>query len=62
MKHVKEGKRMGRVRRGSGGLIFEGSAARLHPFPAGRAPLVEFETGEVLMIDEVNKAAKALPE
>ena len=45
-----------------GYVIFEGSAVKLHTLTATWAPFVKFTVKEVLTIDEVNKAFKALPE
>jgi hypothetical protein len=46
----------------SGYTIFEGSAVDLHTFTAMWAPVVKFKVRELMTIDEVNKAYKALPE
>jgi hypothetical protein len=45
----------------SGYTIFEGSTVDLHTFNTMWVPFVKFKAREVLTIDEVNKATKALP-
>jgi hypothetical protein len=44
-----------------GYVIFEGSAVELHTLVAMWAPFVKFKTRELMTIDEVIKASKALP-
>jgi hypothetical protein len=46
----------------SGFTIFEGSAVDLHTFNTQWVPFVKFTTKEIMTVDEVNKATKALPE
>lgn len=46
----------------SGYTIFEGSAVDLHTFTTIWTPVVKFTTRQVMTVDEVNKATKALPE
>ena len=45
-----------------GYVIFEGSAVKLNTFTGMWVPFIKFKVREVLTIDEVNKAFKALPE
>ena len=45
-----------------GYVIVEGSAVDLHTLTARWVPFVKFKTSELLTIDEVNRATKALPE
>jgi hypothetical protein len=45
-----------------GYAIFEGSAVDLHTFHTMWSPFVKFKVRELMTIDEVNKAYKALPE
>ena len=45
-----------------GYVIFEGNAVDLHTFTAGWVPYVNFEVKELLTIDEVIQATRALPE
>jgi len=47
---------------GCGYVIYEGSAVNLQTFNFMWVPFVKFTTREVLTIDEVIKATKALPE
>ena len=46
----------------SGYIITEGKAVSLHTIAEGWVPFVKFTTKEIMTIDEVNKATKALPE
>jgi hypothetical protein len=46
----------------SGYTITEGKAVNLHTITMSWVPFVKFTTKEVMTIDEVNKATKALPE
>jgi hypothetical protein len=46
----------------TGYIITEGKAVGLHAITAGWVPYVKFTTKEIMTIDEVNKATKALPE
>ena len=46
----------------NGYVIFEGSAVDLHTQNISWVPFVKLTTKEVLTIDKVNKATKALPE
>jgi hypothetical protein len=46
----------------SGYTIFEGSTVNLHMFTNMWAPFAKFKARQVMTIDEVNKATKALPE
>ena len=46
----------------NGYVIFEGSAVDLHIQNISWVPFVKLTTKEVLTIDKVNKATKALPE
>ena len=46
----------------SGYFIFEGSAVELHTLTTTYVPFVKFTTRELMTIDEVIKATKALPE
>ena len=46
----------------NGYCIFEGNAVNLHTLTSTWVPFVKFTAREVLTIDEVNKATKALPE
>ncbi len=45
-----------------GYAIFEGNAVDLHTRTAGWVPFVKFKVGELLTIEDVNKATKALPD
>lgn len=45
-----------------GYAIFEGSSVELHTVTAGWAPFVKFKIGEILSVEEVNTATKALPD
>jgi vacuolar-type H+-ATPase subunit E/Vma4 len=45
----------------TGYIITEGKAVGLHAITAGWVPFVKFTTKEIMTIDEVNKATKALP-
>jgi hypothetical protein len=45
-----------------GYVICEGTAVDLHALTCGWVPFVKFEASEVLTIEEVNKATKALPD
>jgi hypothetical protein len=42
--------------------IFEGNAVDLHTLTSSWVPFVTFKVGELLTIEELNKATKALPE
>jgi hypothetical protein len=65
MKQLKEGKTKvwaafaGEMR---GYTIFEGSAVDLHTIAAKWVPFVRFKVKELLTIEEVNNATKALPD
>jgi hypothetical protein len=64
-KNVKEGvfKEWGQLAGGiCGYCIFEGSAVELHTLTEQWIPYVKFKVGELLTIDEINEATKALPE
>lgn len=45
-----------------GYVIVEGSAVDLHTITAGWVPFVKFKASELLTIEEVYKATKALPD
>ena len=45
-----------------GYMLFEGSIIDLHTLLAAWVPFVKFKTRELMTIDEVIKATKALPE
>jgi len=42
--------------------VFEGNAVDLHTLTARWVPFVKFTVSELLTIDELNKATKALPD
>ena len=42
--------------------IFEGNAVDLHTLTSSWVPFATFKVGELLTIDELNKATKALPD
>ncbi len=42
--------------------IFEGNAVDLHTLTSSWVPFVKFKVGELLTIDQLNKATKALPD
>jgi hypothetical protein len=45
-----------------GYVICEGTAVHIHTVTASWVPFVNFDVRELLTIDEVNKATKALPD
>jgi len=64
-RHLKEGLMKawgGFVGEMKGFAIFEGSATDLHTITATWTPFVKFNVREILSVEEVNKATKALPE
>ncbi len=64
-KHLKEGLMKGWGEFAGemhGYAIFEGSAVDLHTITAMWTPFVKFDVREILSVEEVNKATKALPE